>query len=108
MAATGMSILNMFSNSLPSATPTHTLRHAKVSVSRHNNEPDSKETTTMQKVLFHHQAFVQVLAAHYAMHAMQLENQIFDAKSTHLKNNHNLTPWKGSRKKECALCGGWW
>ena len=92
VATTGMSILNMVSNCLPSAIPIPSPGHAKVSVSRHNNEPDSKETTTMQKVLSHHHTFVRVLAAHYTMHTMQLEDQVFDARSTHLKNNHNLTP----------------
>ena len=41
---------------------------------------------------------IPVISAHYSMHTMQNQSQVFDAKNSHLKINHNamlfnIAPW---------------
>ena len=98
MAAATMNFFNIFAKSSPSTDYPHVPRHAKVSTSKHNGEPVSKESTPMQQVLSQRYSTIPVITAQYFMHTMQHQSQVFDAKSTHLKINQNSTlfniaPW---------------
>ena len=89
MAASAKTLFNYLTSSASPRPQKQIAQHLKVCVSKHNAEPIPQEPTNMQQVLSTRYPTIPVTSAHYSMHTMHHQSQVFHAKHSHLKINHN-------------------